>query len=223
MLVIDNRLLEPNGEADIIEDFNRTLNMIDNVDPEVHTQLDFNCTLSEGIITGILDSTIPKYEMKKNTEYIIHLVLPITTISGDLDNDYTIVLKDKDGNDINLNCIYQTDMTKTSTVGNLCELQNFNSSTGYSWHFQGFYREIDENKIIYIDNITRPSVNAMTGEDLYKNVVNKTLRGGSVVIVTDDYTNDTNTYTKGHQYLITSEWVSDDLIIDTKDITIGGA
>ena len=98
-------------------------------------QVDFNAVLQNNVITATLDETINDFTFTNNTGYLFHIYLPLTTLTGDLNNDYTIVLKDKNGNNININCMFQKDITKTSTVGDLCQIQDYDIGLGYSWEF----------------------------------------------------------------------------------------
>lgn len=223
MLKIDNRLLEPEGENPITENFNRLLGIIDQ-GAGGKVQVDFNATLEGNVITGELDETVSDFVFNQNTEYLIHIYLPLVTLTGDLDDTYTIVLKDKDGNTININNMFEKDITKSVTVGDMCQIQDYDTGIGYSWEFSGYYRDINENgqnyKTLYTDIIVRETVSAMTGANLHLGIANSKLKSGNVVICTSNYENNGTTYTKGHQYLITSEFVDNELILGTEDITI---
>jgi hypothetical protein len=223
-LKIDERLLEPNGEADITENFNRIINIASGGVAGRKIQVDFNAVLENDTIIATLDETIADFEFTSGVEYLIHIYLPLVTLTGDLEDKYKIILKDKDGNNININCIYQDDINETSSVGNLCQIQNYDTGIGYSWTFTGYYRKINDNgnivRIISTDVIVRESVSTMTGENLHKDLVNSRLKTGNVIICTSDYENNGSNYIKGHQYLITGELVDGDLILDAEDITI---
>jgi hypothetical protein len=122
-LEIDARLLEPEGESPITENFNRVMKFIDNGgtgNGAEKTQVDFNATLENNVITCVLDE----------------------------------------------------------------------------------------------------SVSAMTGANLHLGISNSKLKSGTIVICTSNYENNGTTYSKGHQYLITSEFVSGELILSSEDITV---
>lgn len=137
-------------------------------------QLDFNATLSNNVITAVLDSSVSDFTLQSNTEYLFHIYLPLTALTGDLNNSYTIKLKDKNNNDILLNCIKQEELGQTSTVGDLCQIQNYDVGVGYSWFFNGFYREVVENnsaiRSVYVDAIVNKvveEVNATGYQQVY--------------------------------------------------------
>jgi hypothetical protein len=223
-LKIDDRLLEPNGEADITENFNRIINYASGGVAGRKIQVDFNAILENDKIIATLDESIKDFEFTNGTEYVIHIYLPLVTLTGDLNDNYKIILKDKGNNDININCIYQEDINETSNVGNLCQIQNYDTGIGYSWTFSGYYRKINDNgnivRVVSTDVIVRESVSAMAGENLHKDLVNSKLKTGNVIICTSDFENNGSSYIKGHQYLITGELVDGDLILDVEDITI---
>ena len=226
-LEIDARLLEPEGESPITEDFNRVMKFIDNGgtgDGAEKTQVDFNATLEGNVITAELDESVSDFAFVQNHDYLIHIYLPLVTLTGDLDDNYTIVLKDKNGNTVNINNMFEKDITKTTTVGEMCQIQDYDTGIGYSWEFNGHYRKIEDNgteyRTIYTDTIVRETVSAMTGENLHLGIANSKLKSGNVVICTTDYENNGTTYNKGHQYLITSTFVDGELILDTEDITV---
>lgn len=186
----------------------------------VMTQVDMNGTLTSGVITFTLDSTITTLTFTNNTEYVFHLSLPLTTITGDLPNSYTMVLQDSVGNTVNVLCITQQNGGVTSTVGDMCELQNYNASTGYSWYFRAIYKSYTENsttyRTIYVYDITHESAQAMTGLDFYNGITNAILKAGTVVLCTSTYG---TSYYQGHTYLITSSWSAGGLVLSAKDIT----
>jgi hypothetical protein len=150
--------------------------------------------------------------------------LPLVTLTGDLNDDYEIILKDKDNNYININCITQKDINMTSTVGDMCQIQDYDIGIGYSWEFYGHFRKINDNdtmiNVIYTDTIVRESVSALNGEKLHKDLVNSKLKVGSVVICTSDYENNGYNYKQGHMYLIQNQSSDEELILDSVDITI---
>lgn len=224
-LKIDDRLLEPEGENPTTENFNRVLNMMDGME-EVGTettQVDFNATLEGNIITATLDESVKDFEFMQNHDYLIHIYLPIVTLTGDLENNLSIILKDKDNNTININNMFEKDITKTTNVGEMCQLQDYDTGIGYSWEFMGHYRKINENgtdyRTIYTDAIVRETASAMTGEDMHLWINSNKLKSGNVVICTKDYENNGTTYHKGHQYLITSDFIDGEVILGSEDIT----
>ena len=120
--------------------------------------------------------------------------------------------------------MFQKDITKTVTVGDMCQIQDYDTGIGYSWEFNAHYRKIEENEQtyynLYTDTIVRETVSAMTGSNLHLGISNSKLKSGTVVICTSDYENNGTTYDKGHQYLVTSEFVDGELILGTEDITV---
>ena len=135
-----------------------------------------------------------------------------------------MVLKDKEGNTVNINNMFQKDITKTVTVGDMCQIQDYDTGIGYSWEFNAHYRKIQDNDAthynLYTDTIVRETVSAMTGANLHLGIANSKLKSGTVVICTSDYENNGTTYSKGHQYLVTSDFVAGELILGTEDITV---
>lgn len=226
-LEIDARLLEPEGESPITENFNRVMKFIDDGgtgDGAEKTQVDFNATLENNVITGELDESVSDFAFVQNHDYLIHIYLPLVTLTGDLDDTYTMVLKDKDGNTVNINNMFQKDITKTVTVGDMCQIQDYDTGIGYSWEFNAHYRKIEDNGTnhynLYTDTIVRETVSAMTGANLHLGISNSKLKSGTIVICTSNYENNGTTYNKGHQYLVTSEFVDGELILGTEDITV---
>ena len=94
--------------------------------------VDFDAVLEGDSIIATLHETVSDFEMKNNTAYQFHIYLPLVTLTGDLNDTYRIVLRDKDGNNINLNCITQKDFTTTATVGDMCQIQDYDIGIGYS-------------------------------------------------------------------------------------------
>lgn len=223
-LEIDARLLEPEGESPVTENFNRVMKFIDNKDGAETTQVDFNATLENNVITATLDESVADFDFIQNHDYLIHIYLPLVTLTGVLDDTYTIVLQDKNGNTININNMFQKDITKSVTVGDMCQIQDYDTGIGYSWEFMAHYRKINENETdyytMYTDVVVRETVSSMTGENLHLGIANSKLKSGTVVICTSDYENNGTTYHKGHQYLVTSEFVEGELILGTEDITV---
>jgi hypothetical protein len=222
-LKIDDRLLEPNGEADITENFNRIMNIASGGVAGRKTQVDFNAILENDTIIATLDETISDFEFISGVEYLIHIYLPLVTLTGDLDDKYKIILRDKDGNDININCVYQNDINETSNVGDLCQIQNYDIGVGYSWTFTGYYRNINDDgktvRIISTDVIVRESVSSMTGEKLHSNIVNSKLKAGNIVICIADYEYNGSKYEKNHTYLIENESDTEEPMLIATDIT----
>lgn len=186
-------------------------------------QVDFNATLENNIITATLDESINDFTFTSNTGYLFHIYLPLVTLTGDLSNNYEIILKDKDGNSININCMFQKDITQTSTVGDLCQIQDYDIGIGYSWEFYGNYREINENgnivRIVYTDTIIRETNPSMTGQDLHMSIVDTKLKVGTTVLCTTDYENNGTIFKAGHSYLITGTFSNNELTLDYTDLS----
>lgn len=186
-------------------------------------QVDFNATLSENVITAELDESVSDFTFTNNTGYLFHIYLPLVTLTGDLDNSYEIILKDKNSNTININCMFQKDITKTSTVGDLCQIQDYDIGIGYSWEFYGNYREITENGVlireVYTDTVVRETNPSMTGQDLHMSIINNKLKVGTVVMCTTDYENNGTIFNTGHTYKITGTFANNELTLDYIDIT----
>lgn len=194
-----------------------------NIGKEV--QLDFNAILEDNKIIATLDESISDYELQNSTGYLFHIYLPLVTLTGDLDNTYPIYLKDKDGNDININSMFQKDINETSTVGDLCQIQDYDTGVGYSWEFYGHYRKISDNgnvvNVVYTDSIVRETNPSMTGEQLHLSIVDNKLKIGTSVMCISDYENNGTSYTKGHTYLIENDSDTEDVILIATDITTG--
>ena len=187
-------------------------------------QIDFNATLEGNIITATLDETVSDFTFTNNTGYLFHIYLPLVTLTGTLDNSYEIILKDKDNNTININCMFQKDITKTSTVGDLCQIQDYDTGIGYSWEFYGNYREITENgtliREVYTDTVVRETNPSMTGQDLHLAIVNNKLKVGTVVMCTTNYENNGSAYYAGRTYKINGDYSTGELILSAEDITV---
>lgn len=187
-------------------------------------QIDFNATLEGNIITATLDETVSDFTFTNNTGYLFHIYLPLVTLTGTLDNSYEIILKDKDNNTININCMFQKDITKTSTVGDLCQIQDYDTGIGYSWEFYGNYREITENgtliREVYTDTVVRETNPSMNGQDLHLAIVNSKLKVGTVVMCTTNYENNGSAYYAGRTYKINGDYSTGELILSAEDITV---
>lgn len=187
-------------------------------------QIDFNATLEGNIITATLDETVSDFTFTNNTGYLFHIYLPLVTLTGTLDNSYEIILKDKDNNTININCMFQKDITKTSTVGDLCQIQDYDTGIGYSWEFYGNYREITENgtliREVYTDTVVRETNPSMTGQDLHLAIVNSKLKVGTAVMCTTNYENNGSAYYAGRTYKINGDYSTGELILSAEDITV---
>jgi hypothetical protein len=192
-----------------------------NIGKEV--QLDFNAILEDNKIIATLDESISDYELQNSTGYLFHIYLPLVTLTGDLDNTYPIYLKDKDGNDININSMFQKDINETSTVGDLCQIQDYDTGVGYSWEFYGHFRKISDNgntiNVVYTDSVVRETNPSMTGEQLHLSVSDNKLKVGTSVICISDYENNGTSYVKGHTYLIENDSDTEDIILIATDIT----
>ena len=191
------------------------------------TQIGFNATLSGNIITGELDESISDFELINSTGYLINLHLPITTLTGVLDDNLQIVLKDKDGNTINLHTVYQDEgLEETATVGNMCQIQEYNINTGYTWNFYAHYSQVTDNGTVYrtmiTDTIVRETNTSMTGTALHQAILNAMLAPNTTVMCTEDYSMNGTIFTKGHTYKITGTWEQNELILNYEDITALG-
>lgn len=186
-------------------------------------QVDFNAILENNVITATLDETISDFTFTNNTGYLFHIYLPLTTLTGDLSNNYTIILKDKNGNNININCMFQKDITKTSTVGDLCQIQDYDIGIGYSWEFYANYREINNNgnvvRMVYTDTVVRETNPSMTGYSLHLAISNSKLKIGTAVLCTTDYENNGTTYKAGCTYRIDGTYADGEIILTAVDLT----
>jgi len=187
------------------------------------TQVDYNAILENNIIKCTLDETISDLELYNNTTYLIHIYLPLVTLTGELDDSYTFQLKDKDGNIINLNTIYQEDITNTANVGNMCQVQEYDIGIGYSWTFDAHYKIVTENnttvRLFVTDTIIRETNTSMSGQALYTAINNSKLAPNTTVLCMSDYTSNGTTFTKGHNYKIIGDYSSGELILSWEDIT----
>lgn len=188
----------------------------------VENLLGFDGVLENNVITFTADETLADFTLKNNTRYNIDLRLPLTTLTGDLDNSYTMVLN-FNGTSININNILVQDPTQTATVGSMCALQNYEPETGYSWRFNALYTSYTEGNTVvnsvYTEDITRETNPSMTGNDFAIAVADSKLKVGTTIMVTTDFTNNGTTYKAGHTYLITGEWSSGALMLTATDIT----
>lgn len=204
---------------DVIDELVRDIN---NSMGKIFT-LDFEGTLENNIITGRLDDSISAFELEPNTEYIFSLILPIATLTGDLNNDYLMYLQDKDGNNININCIFTRDLMDTSNVREMCSLQSYDAQTGYRWIFKGRYTEITENgelrRNIYTSDVTRETNPSMTGKDLYNSIVNVDIKPGTTILCTEDYRLNGFIFKQGHSYLVRGDWSTGELQVGVVDLT----
>ena len=186
-------------------------------------QIDFNAVLENNIITATLDETVSDFTFTNNTGYLFHIYLPLVTLTGDLDNTYEIILKDKNGNSVNINCMFQKDITKTSTVGDLCQIQDYDIGIGYSWEFYANYREINNNgaivRMVYTDTVIRETNPSMTGADLHTAIVDTKLKVGTTVLCTTNYENNGTVFKAGHAYLITGTFTDSELTLNYTDLS----
>jgi hypothetical protein len=186
-------------------------------------QLDFNAILEDNTIIATLDESISDFELQNNTGYLFHIYLPLVTLTGDLDDNYKIILNDKDGNNVNINCMFQKDINETSTVGNLCQIQDYDTGVGYSWEFYGHFRKITDNgnivNVVYTDTVVRETNPSMSGELLHTNIVNSRLKTGTTVMCLSDYENNGTKYIAGHTYLVENDSDTEDIILIATDIT----
>ena len=186
-------------------------------------QLDFNATLENNTITATLDSSLSDFSFTSNTGYLFHIVLPVVTLTGVLDDNYPIYLQDLAGNLININCIFQEDITQTSTVGNLCQLQEYNESAGYSWSFYGHYREINDNgtvrRVVYTDTVIHERNTSMTGSAFANAIANATLKPNTTVLITETYSANGMNFIMGHSYKVTGQMLDGEVVLDYQDIS----
>lgn len=189
----------------------------------IEQQIDYNAVLQEDEIIASLDESVSDFELKQNTAYLFHIYLPLVTLTGDLNDNYTLFLTDKNGNRVHLNCMYEKDITKTSTVGDFCQIQDYDVGIGYSWEFNGHYREVNDGgvvrRVVYVDTITRETNPSMTGENLHNAVINSKLKVGTTVLCTAEYAINGHSYIAGHTYKVNGEWVDSELMLDTVDLT----
>ena len=115
------------------------------------THLGFTATVSGTSVVGTLDSSISDFALANSTSYIFNVHLAET---AELPDTYTFELRDKDGNTINVNCIFEDDITKTATIGHLRQIEQY-SVGGYVWEFQGYYSQIGDTRVVYTDSVTR--------------------------------------------------------------------
>lgn len=117
-------------------------------------QIGFNATLSGETITGTLDTTISDFVLKNSTQYIFNVHLPVTDAIPD---NAKIVLTDKDGNTININSVFMTDTSKSTSVARFRQIEQYNADSGYTWEFSGVYHEYTENsvttRVVYTDTL----------------------------------------------------------------------
>ena len=186
-------------------------------------QIDFNATLANDTITATLDSSLSDFSFTSNTGYLFHIVLPVVTLTGVLDDNYPIYLQDLAGNLININCIFQEDITQTSTVGNLCQLQEYNESAGYSWSFYGHYREINDNgtirRVVYTDTVIHERNTSMTGSAFANAIGNASLKPNTTVLITETYSANGMNFIMGHSYKVTGQMLDGEVVLDYQDIS----
>ena len=187
-------------------------------------QLDFNCTLENNVITGYLDNSISNFSLIPHNEYIFNLVLPISTLTGDLSNEYQIVLVDKNKNIINIHSILNTNINSIITVREMCQLQDYTSENGFKWTFKGRYNEVTENsslyRLIYTTDIIRETNPSMSGIELYKMIAHSLLKPGTTVMCTEDWISIGFSFLHGHTYKIRGTWTDAGLSIDAFDISL---
>lgn len=170
------------------------------------TQVDFDATLEGTYIVGRLHSSIADFEFVENTEYRIHIHLPIVTLTGELDNSYQIVLRDKDNNSILINSIFEPQVGETATVGDFCQIQQNLPDIGYVWNFTALYRDVDDNgtsvKVLWTETVIKETNTALTGADFAAALTAGKLANGTVAIITSDYTGGGKSYITGHSYKV---------------------
>lgn len=200
-----------------------TLNKIEENIGKIY-QLDFNCVLENNVIIGRLDNSISEFSLIPHNEYMFNLALPITTLTGNLLNSYQIVLKDKNGNSINIHSVLNTSLDSTMTVRELCQLQDYTSENGFKLTFKGRYNEISENstlyRMVYTSDIIRETNPSMTGSELYVLIANALLKPGTTVMCTEDWISNGFSFLYGHTYKIRGTWTGVGLSIDAVDISL---
>jgi hypothetical protein len=190
--------------------------ILDNIGKE--QVIDITATLNT--VTGEISGDIPTtFNLVDNTSFFIDLHLPLTTLTGDLSDDYLLKLNYNSAS-VNTLCVAQTDTTKNSSVRDLCMQQQYDQTTGYRWLLYVHYRNINSTQWVYIVNVSRETNGAMTGTSLHNAIANNSLKTGTVIMCTQDYNANGIIYNQGHSYLITGSWVSGELILDTVDITV---
>ena len=193
------------------------------------TQVDYNAILEDNKIKATFDTTISDLQLYNSTGYLVHIYLPLTTLTGELDDTYTFELRDKDGNIININTIYQEDINENASVGNMCQVQEYDVGIGYSWTFYAHYKELAENnttvRLFVTDTIIRETNTSMSGQALYTAINNSKLAPNTTVLCTNDYTSNGTTFVKGHNYKIVGDYTSGELLLSWEDITpaLGGS
>lgn len=186
------------------------------------TQVDFNAILENNVIKCTLDESVSDLELYTNTNYLIHIYLPLVTLTGELDDTYIFELHDKDGNLIKLNTIHQEDISETATVRDMCQIQEYDIGIGYSWTFNANYKIINDNgtisRYLVTDTIIREINTSMSGEALYDAINNSKLSPNTTVLCTSNYTNNGTTFVKGDIYKIIGDYSSGELILSWEDI-----
>lgn len=230
------------GFADVYTKFSAVNGSISNLETEIENNIGlidkvtFVGILEDNRLKFYLHESQKNFEFRNNREYNLLLHLPLTTLTGDLDNNLPIDLYNKpisQKNDatviarIVLNSILSNDPTNTTTVGKLCQLQNYSPTNGYTWNFNGDYIQYEENgithRIIYTTDITRESNPSMSGADLAMAISDASLKSGTTVIVTSNYTDNGYNYLAGHTYLIKGEWIDNELVLSTLELQTGGS
>lgn len=117
-------------------------------------KLGFDATLSGNIVTATLDTSIADFDLVANTGYLFNIHLPLV---GNIEPSAKLVLQDKNGNTININSVFNKDITDSITIGDLYQVQEYNTEIGYTWEFYGHYAEVSNNgnvqRVIYTDTI----------------------------------------------------------------------
>lgn len=185
-------------------------------------RLGFNGVLQGKKITFTLDESISNFELKNSTGYLFNLHLPLVET---IDQDYTFEILDKNNNVINLHCIYSQKENETSTVGDFKQLQEYSTSTGYSWDFYGYYYENtnssgETKRVIYSDSVVRESVDTEKGEIFYNKLLANKYTVGQVVICSENYSMNGTKLEKGHIYKVIQENIVDgEIVLVYTDIT----
>lgn len=222
---LDTTLTEINKKFDNVYTRGETNQLLEN-NIGKEDQVDFNAILQNNTIIATLDTSISDFTFASKTNYRIHIYLPLTTLTGELNNDYVFELRDKNGNPIKINTVFQRDFKNSATVGDMSAIQEYDVGIGYSWLFDAYYKEITEDGTTYLilqtDTITRESNPSMTGESLYKAINNTMLAPNTTVMCSKDYTSNGTKFEKGHTYLITGDFTSGELILGWTDITVSG-
>ena len=116
--------------------------------------LGFTGTLNGTSIDFTLDSSLSNFVFKNSTCYAMDL-----TYTGNISDSYTIRLKDKDGNFVNLVTIHNS-VTTNPTVKNLMQVHKVVNTNIHHWRFRARYANVSENGSTYTIFYTAGITNA---------------------------------------------------------------